>query len=139
MHHFWRVIQLKLIKYTDSYKAEYTRIYNECYHEMRESLDIKPYDYIQSDSFFGHGMDDTYLLIDDDGGLIGGVAIKGNEIDDLFVIIEFQGRNYGREILLWALTRIEVTNITLHVAAWNTKAISLYEKLGFRIVERIEF
>ena len=41
---------------------------------------------------------------------------------------------YGRQILLWALENINSKRIILRVAAWNKRAISLYEKNGFEIV-----
>ena len=41
-----------MIPYSSQYQKEYKRIYNQCYHEMRESLNIQPVDYIQDDSFF---------------------------------------------------------------------------------------
>ena len=38
--------------FSEPIEEEYKRIYNEGYHEMREALDIKPYDFIQDNSFF---------------------------------------------------------------------------------------
>ena len=130
---------VNLVRYDSSYKDEYKRIYNECYHEMREALDIKPYDYIQDDSFFEEGMENVYLLINAPGEIIGGVALKDDEVDDLIVNRKYQGRGYGTKILTWAISKMNFETIILHVADWNKKAISLYEKLGFVIVERIEF
>ena len=104
---------------------------------MREALHIKPYDYIQDDSFFGDGMDSVYLLIED-GILVGSVALKGNEIDDLLVAPEYQGRGIGREILLWALEHISKEPIILYVADWNKRAIQLYKNCGFEITKTFE-
>ena len=123
--------------YDPKFKERYRLTYNACYHEMREALGIKPYDFIQDDSFFGEGMNNVYLLIENDE-LIGSVALKGSEIDDLIVAPEFQNKGYGRQILLWALENIKSDKITLHVAEWNRKAISLYEKNGFEITETFE-
>lgn len=39
-----------------------------------------------------------YLLIEE-GILVGSVALKGNEIDDLLVAPEYQGRGIGKGIL----------------------------------------
>lgn len=39
----------------------------------------------------------------------------------------------------WTISKMSSESIFLHVAAWNKNAISLYEKLGFTIVEQIEF
>ena len=56
---------ISLVPYTPEYQKAYKQMYNACYHEMREALHIKPYDYIQDDSFFGDGMDSVYLLIEE--------------------------------------------------------------------------
>ena len=126
-----------MVSYVPMYQDQYKRIYNACYHEMREALDIKPYDFIQDDSFFNEGMNNVYLLIEN-GEFIGSVALKGNEIDDLIVAPEHQNKGYGKQILLWALENIRSEKIILHVAEWNRKAISLYEKNGFEITETFE-
>ena len=126
-----------LVPYDPKYQEQYRRMYNACYHEMRKALDIKPYDFIQDDSFFSEGMNNVYLLTENDE-LIGSVALKGSEIDDLIVAPQFQNKGYGKQILLWALENIRSEKIILHVAEWNRKAISLYEKNGFEITETFE-
>ena len=126
-----------LVPYEPKYQDQYRRVYNACYHEMREALDIKPYDFIQDGSFFSEGMNNVYLLIENDE-LIGGVTLKGPEIDDLIVAPQFQNKGYGKQILLWALENIKNDEIILHVAEWNQKAIRLYEKNGFEIKETFE-
>ena len=126
-----------LAKYSSEYKEDYKKIYNECYHEMREELDIKPYDFIQDDTFFEAGMDDVYLLLNEKE-VIGSVALKCDEIDDLIVSKKYQGCGYGKKILLWAIANIQASTIVLHVAGWNEKAISLYKNTGFEITETFE-
>ena len=95
-------------------------------------LNIKTYDYIRDDSFFDSGMEDVYVLIRDNE-IVGSVALKGEEIDDLIVNPKYQGKGYGKQILLWALENIKSKRIFLRVATWNKKAIRLYEKNGFVI------
>lgn len=126
-----------LVPYSKEYQEQYKKLYNGCYHGMREALGIKPFDFIQDDSFFAQGMENVYLLIED-GELIGSVALKGNEIDDLLVKKEYQGRGCGRQILLWALENINSSNIILHVAEWNARAVRLYKSVGFEITKTIE-
>jgi len=126
-----------LVPYSAGYQETYKKMYNACYHKMREALDIKPYDFIQDDSFFAEGMDAVYILLDEDR-LIGSVALKGEELDDLIVAPEYQGQGYGKQILLWALENMHVEQILLHVAEWNQRAIRLYKKYGFEITETIK-
>ena len=128
---------VSLVPYTPRYQEQYKLMYNACYHEMREALGIKPYDFIRDDSFFEQGMDKVYLLIKDDE-LIGSVALKGEEIDDLLVDKKYQGKGYGKQILLWAIENINTGKIILHVAQWNEKATALYEKTGFEITKVLE-
>ena len=126
-----------LVPYSAGYQETYKKVYNACYHEMREALDIKPYDFIQDDSFFAEGMDAVYILLDEDR-LIGSVALKGEELDDLIVAPEYQGQGYGKQILLWALEHMQGEQILLHVAEWNQRAIRLYKKYGFEVTETIK-
>ncbi len=127
---------VSLVPYSAGYQEAYKKMYNACYHEMREALDIKPYDFIQDDSFFDEGMDAVYLLLDEEH-LIGSVALKGEELDDLIVAPEYQGQGYGKQILLWALEQMHGEQILLHVAEWNERAVRLYKKCGFEITETI--
>ena len=128
---------IQMIPYSSEYQEEYKRIYNQCYHEMRQALKIEPVDFIQDDSFFESGMDKVFLLADEEK-LIGSVALKGNEIDDLIVNVEYQNQGFGKQIFLWALQNIKTEKIVLHVAEWNKKAVGLYRKNGFEIVKTIK-
>ena len=125
---------IDMVLYTPEFQEKYKKMYNECYHEMREALKIEPYDFIQDNSFFDKGMDVVYLLLDGEN-IIGSVALKGDEIDDLIVAPEYQGYGYGNKILLWALKNIKSDRIYLHVADWNKRALNLYKKMGFEILE----
>ena len=127
---------VELIPYTSEFQERYKVMYNECYHEMREALDIQPYDYIQDDSFFDSGMDKVYLLVND-REIIGSVALKSDEIDDLIVNPKYQGQGYGKQILLWALEHMDSKRIILHVADWNKRAINMYKKNGFEITGKV--
>ena len=50
-----------LVPYSKEYQEQYKKLYNGCYHGMREALGIKPFDFIQDDSFFAQGMENVYL------------------------------------------------------------------------------
>lgn len=127
---------VELIPYSSIYQEEYKRVYNEAFHEMREALGKEPIDFIQDDSFFESGMDVVFLLTDKAGMILGSVALK-DEIDDLFVTKDYQGRGIGKQILLWAIERFPSEKIVLHVSEWNEKAVRLYQETGFEIVESI--
>lgn len=118
------------------YFQEYMNIYNECFYEMRKTLDIEPYNFLNSYEQIAEKVKDIYLLINN-GEIIGSVACYGNEIDDLIVNKKFQHKGYGKQLLLWAMQYIRKRNnepIILHVAEWNKNALMLYKKVGFEIV-----
>ena len=79
-----------------------------------------------------------HLLLNGEGDIIGSVACRGNEIDDLFVSQKYRGRGYGKALLLWAMNHIRLhsrESITLHVAEWNGAAVKLYISAGFEIAK----
>ena len=55
--------------------------------------------------------------------IVGTVALKIDEIDDLIVNRKYQGKGYGKQILLWAIKNIQTQKPILHVAGWNEKAV----------------
>ena len=132
---------IKCIPFEAKYFEEYKEIYNECFYCMRQSLDIKPYNFLSSYEQISEKAGDIYLLIHNNR-IVGSVACYGNEIDDLIVSKNFQNNGYGRQLLLWGMQYIRKMNdkpIILHVAQWNKKATELYKKIGFEIthIERV--
>ena len=124
-------------KYFDTYKV----IYNACFYEMRRALEVKPYDFYKSFEQMKDKAKDNFVLIKNKE-IIGAVACYSNEIDDLIVNPDYQNQGYGKELLLWGMNHIRKQNnepITLHVAQWNQKATTLYEKIGFEVckVEKV--
>lgn len=125
------------IPFDETYFPEYMKIYNECFYEMRKSLDIQPYNFLSDYDQIKDKVQDIFLLIENNG-IIGSVACYGNEIDDLIVNQRYQRKGYGKQLLLWGMNRIRLSNdkpITLHVAKWNENAVSLYEKVGFKVIK----
>lgn len=124
------------IPFEQKYFQQYMKIYNACFYEMRKSLDIEPYNFLSDYKQISEKSKDIFLLVSREE-IIGSVACYGSEIDDLIVNKKFQNKGYGKQLLLWGMNHIrQMTNepILLHVAKWNEKALRLYEKVGFEIV-----
>ena len=129
------------IPFEQKYFQEYMKIYNACFYEMREFLDIKPYNFLSDYEQIDEKSKDIFLLVIE-GEIIGSVACYGSEIDDLIVNKGFQNKGYGKQLLLWGMNYIRKNSqqpISLHVAKWNEKALKLYDKVGFVItnVEKV--
>ena len=58
------------------------------------------------------------------------------ELDDLYILPEFQGRGFGTKVLERCLASADAP-VFLYVFTANTGAIRLYEKFGFREVETV--
>ena len=132
------VSSIQCVPFRKELSDEYKRIYNECFYNMRKTLDIEPYNWYKSSDDLSDKADNTYLLMDKDG-IVGSVSCTDNEIDDLFVRRGEQGKGYGRQLLYWAMRKIREKNdlpVTLRAAEWNTNAVRLYEQTGFVTVER---
>lgn len=129
---------IKMIPISPKLYGEYEKVYNECFFEMRKELEIKPYNFYSSIKQIKDKMKNIFILVDSEE-IIGSVVCCGNEIDDLFVNKKYQGKGYGKQILLWAINYINKKNekpIFLHVAKYNEKALNLYKDNGFICVER---
>jgi len=126
---------IRCMPFKEEYFAEYMCVYNECFYEMRKSLDIEPYNWYSEYEQIVDKADNIFVYVEDNQ-IIGSVACYGNEIDDLIVKKTYQKKGYGRQLLLWAMNHIRQHNnsvITLHVAEWNQGALDLYKKVGFVI------
>ena len=132
---------INLESFSDDFYSEYEKIYNECFFDMRKSLNVEPYNFYSAIEHLDNKKQNIYVLWDGDT-LIGSVACYGNEIDDLIVNKAYQNKGVGRKLLLWAIEHIRSNNdepIVLHVAKWNEKALKLYLDNGFEIskIEKI--
>ena len=120
---------MELVKYNGNLKSELFRFTTECFAELGKSFE--PYGRHSFYNEIDNYSERFWCLVDEDK-VKGTAAIA--RLDDLIVNSKYQGRGYGRQILLWALENINSKRIILRVAAWNKRAISLYEKNGFEIV-----
>lgn len=132
------ITNLPVIPFCEKYYSQYERVYNECFYEMREALDIKPYHFYSDISQLGDKAKNLFLLLQGET-LIGSVGCYDTEIDDLIVNKQFRHKGYGSALLQWAIchTRTHTDDpITLHAADWNKNAIRLYLKSGFTVTKK---
>ena len=127
---------IKTVNYSDIYYEEYKAVYNDCFRPMRMALELSP-DGCDTREQLAKKKSDIYLLIMG-RNIVGSVAMYENEIDDLIVNPAYQRKGYGKKLLLFAISTLQKRGkepVTLHVADWNSKAIDLYLKNGFKFVK----
>lgn len=61
---------------------------------------------------------------------VGIVSVKDNEIGDLYVLTEEQGKGYGTALLEYAISLCQ--SPTLWLLSTNERAHQLYSRMGFR-------
>lgn len=124
---------LEVVPFHKKYARQYMKLYNVCFHKMREEFVVEPFDYYRHENQLDVRMDKIYLYLVR-GRIVGSFVLDGNEIDDVIVHPRYQGNGYGRKLVLTAVSMQQkrgVRSIILHAAAWNEGAIRLYEKCGF--------
>lgn len=127
--------ELKMIPFEEKYYPQYEKIYNECFYDMRKTLEIEPCNFYSDISQLKDKMSHIFLLLENNV-IIGSVSCLENEIDDLIVNKLYQKRGYGIKILIWAINNIRKYSnkeILLHVAECNKTAVMIYKKIGFEI------
>ena len=84
---------------------------------------------------------DYYNIIIDDK-IIGSVCIKDLEntklLDEIYLEKGFRNKGIGTDIIMKVLKEIANKNIYLWVYKENYKAVSLYKRLGFKIIDETE-
>ena len=119
----------------------YIHILGKAFIPLREKLGFKEPDNFESnpnyakkifeetsktDSFYGYVVD---------GKIVGAAYSYGNDIEDIGVDPEFQGKGYGRQLLRGCVTNMLTKHkeVTLRVVEINTKAYKLYISEGFKV------
>ncbi|MCB2290918.1 GNAT family N-acetyltransferase [Clostridium sp. CS001] len=74
--------------------------------------------------------------------LVSSVFVKDNYLDFIMVTPDYQGKGYGKKTTQFGINKALRQNaklINLSALESNTKAIALYESLGFEIVQTVYF
>lgn len=124
---------LEVVPFHKRYARQYMKLYNACFHKMREELVVEPFDFYKDRKQLDERKDHIYLYLEW-GRIIGSFVLDADEIDDVIVNPRYQGKGYGRKLVQTAIAMQQkqgVKSIILHAAAWNERAIRLYEKCGF--------
>ncbi len=137
--------RLEFVNYRSEHFERYVHAMQRSFYELRSSNDFKPYICCQPDEAkrieLEQNKDHIYLLMD--GEQIAASVIVGKDsIEDVFVVPEYQGKGFGRKLMWFALNKAidnGSCHITLSAIEWNTKALRLYESVGFHVAKTICF
>lgn len=133
-----------LIPYTDEDFADYLRLNNEGFAQLRLDVGLDP-EIFGAAAFADEALRSEVLaraghiwLFHVEGALAGFVEVAPPFIESVALVPAFQGRGYGPGLVRFAVDRVKAAGhdcVQLHVGAPNERAWRLYERLGFRRVQ----
>lgn len=122
----------RLIKY----KKDIIHMYNK---DLSEDEKNKINEYVTNS--VSEMFKDYYNIVFDDK-IIGSILLKdiqeGKLIDEIYIEKEFRNNGIGTDIIMKVVKKSNNKNIYLWVYKENIKAVSLYKKLGFKIIDETE-
>ena len=122
----------RLIKY----KKDIIHMYNK---DLSEDEKNKINEYVTNS--VSEMFKDYYNIVFDDK-IIGSILLKdiqeGKLIDEIYIEKEFRNNGIGTDIIMKVVKKSNNKNIYLWVYKENIKAVSLYKRLGFKIIDEAE-
>ncbi len=129
----------------------YMKTMSACFTDMRQAMDIRPHPVIEAlwrdqthkennkDEWFKH-RELTWMYYDQ-GNWVGSGLLYKEDIDDVFVPIDQQGKGYGRAIVEDLIYEAYQRNIQPYIGyvKWNHRAGRLYESLGFKAYLELQY
>ena len=124
--------------------ADIAPIYQLCKQLIDDYEHLESIDYPKVLVWVGKKLEssiDTYTAVYADGQKAGYYHFYKNEdglyeIDDLYIFPEYRNRGIGTQIITHCCTSVREP-VMLYVFVKNTRAVSLYLRLGFHIVKTI--
>jgi putative acetyltransferase len=71
---------------------------------------------------------------DGNGEVIGFIAVRGDDVESLFIHPTWRGKGIGRRLLTYAVEALRATR--LDVNEQNDQAVGFYQRMGFEIAGR---
>ena len=132
------------LTYCKATAGDSERIYQLCKQLIDDYEDVDGIDYAAVLNWVRKKTErciDEYTVIYADGRKAGYYRFYKNgdgiyEIDDLYVFDEFQNQGIGSEIIRLCCDSVNEP-VMLYVFIKNKRAVSLYERLGFEVVETV--
>lgn len=137
---------LNFIQYEDKYFEQYAEGLRTSFYELRKSNDFQPYLCCEFNKEkrkeFLDNKENLFLLLINEKLIASVVVYNNGSIGDMFVLPSYQGKGYGKKSMQFAINKaMEYGSncISLSAIEWNTRAVNLYQSLGFDIEQTTHY
>ncbi|EEM18368.1 hypothetical protein bpmyx0001_7230 [Bacillus pseudomycoides DSM 12442] len=127
---------IELIKYEDRFFDQFVKMVQECYYELHEKNDIKPYlapeDGVKKYKL--NNKNNVYLVLENEQ-IVASVTTGEGILDNLMVVPSYQRNGYGRKTLQFGMNEMleeGYEEIRICFLEGNESAERLYTSLGFK-------
>ncbi|WLC66787.1 GNAT family N-acetyltransferase [Clostridium tagluense] len=137
-------VDIEFEPYEDKYYDQYVKLVKDCFYELRKENDIQPYSIPSSKQDRENRLkskDSIYVLFENEQ-LVASIFVEDGNLDFIMVTPSYQGKGYGKKATQFGINKALSQGaklIQLGALEWNTKAIALYESIGFEIVQTVHF
>ncbi|MGE6597560.1 GNAT family N-acetyltransferase [Bacillus proteolyticus] len=127
---------ITFIKYEDRFFNQFVKMVQECYYELHERNDMKPY-LAPEDSIKKYKLNNesnVYVVFKNEQ-LVASVTVGEGTIENLMVAQSHQGNGYGRKALQFGMNKLledGYEDIRLCYIEGNESAEKLYNSVGFK-------
>lgn len=131
------LINIKVIEYDPAYAVDTVRMWRE---SKEKAIGRKESHSFENHVYFLNNIlrknDKIYIAVDVKSNIVIGIlAFNENEINQLYIHNDYQGKGLGKKFLDIAKSNSK-GRLTLYTFEVNHKAQRFYEKNGFRIIGR---
>ncbi len=137
---------LQFVAYEDKYFEQYAEGLRKSFYEMRKAHDFQPHYCCELNNEKREEIiknkEHIFLLIKNENLIASAIVNNNGFLDDIFVIPSYQGKGYGRLITQFALNKAlskGINKIETSVVEWNTRALKLYQSVGFSIIQTTHY
>lgn len=126
---------IKIIQYNSAYAEDTVRMWRE---SKERAISQKEIHSFEDHVFFLNNIlnrDNEIYIATDNNKVVGIIAFNGNEINQLYIHNDYQGKGLGKKLLRMAKINSK-GRLTLYTFEVNHKAQRFYERNGFKIIGR---
>lgn len=126
---------IKIIQYDSAYAEDTVQMWRRSKEKAIGKEEIHPFD--DHVNFLNNilSMDNNIYIAINDNKVVGIIAFNEDEVNQLYIHNDYQGRGLGKRLLELAKTNSK-GRLTLFTFEVNHKAQRFYENNGFRIIGR---